>query len=482
MSFGLRRRAPHLAQTIAVKRAQVAFHNFASMGEPEKALAKYSAENARRAAILDANRDFVGSMTPFLEVGANVGHTSYLFANTFQSQGFALDISADALRFGQALPAIFGWSRRPFLVAGDALRLPFRDGSLRLVATFQTLSQFQDIQPVLAEIARVLQPGGIFYLAEEPIRRRLTLRLRRVPYVEQMKPWEIALHRHGWLDFIARDVIGAEQEESFGIRQNHRHGLGAWRAILCRHFTDLRFVTFARESGWANERAARAIRRFGSDSTVASMLGGTFAAFCRKPGDPPRGDPSPLLDCLACPDCGRPLDRAMDAAAFHCTGCPFFAPLDGGVLNLLPGQLREELFPSQWRPDTLDFSKQEHEQGLIAGFYQLEGENGARFRWMGPRAAVRLRKTRPGPENLRIRGFAHANQFLHGQPTLRLTANGHALGDFKIKRHGLFVIETPVPDAPEYLVDIAGSPVWRPEDEDRNLTITVSMIRLLPRE
>ena len=42
-------------------------------------------------------------MTPFLEIGANAGHTSYMLANDFGAEGYALDISADALRHGIAL-------------------------------------------------------------------------------------------------------------------------------------------------------------------------------------------------------------------------------------------------------------------------------------------------------------------------------------------------------------------------------------------
>ena len=42
-------------------------------------------------------------MTPFLEIGANAGHSSYMLANEFGASGFALDISADSLRHGRAL-------------------------------------------------------------------------------------------------------------------------------------------------------------------------------------------------------------------------------------------------------------------------------------------------------------------------------------------------------------------------------------------
>ena len=80
--------------------------------------------------------------------------------------------------------------RAPVRVAGDALQLPFADNSLRFVCAFQVLSQFMDIGSVFREVTRVLQPGGVFLFAEEPLRRKLSLRLYRCPYRESMKPWE----------------------------------------------------------------------------------------------------------------------------------------------------------------------------------------------------------------------------------------------------------------------------------------------------
>src|SRR5437879_1941009 len=88
------------AQSFSVKRAEVEFHNFASLGEPDRAVEVYAQENIRRAAVIRNHLKFIGQMSPFLEIGANAGHTSYLLANDFGAEGFALDISSDALRYG----------------------------------------------------------------------------------------------------------------------------------------------------------------------------------------------------------------------------------------------------------------------------------------------------------------------------------------------------------------------------------------------
>src|SRR5258706_7704455 len=134
------------AQALSVKRAQVEFHNFAALGEPERATAMFQRLNGDRAGVLRRNADYIGSMSPFLEIGANAGHTSYMLANEFGCEGFALDISADALRHGCALQKLWGLARAPVRVAGDAVNLPFHNGSLRMVLACQMLSQFMDIE------------------------------------------------------------------------------------------------------------------------------------------------------------------------------------------------------------------------------------------------------------------------------------------------------------------------------------------------
>lgn len=468
-------------QPMSVKRAQVEFHNFASLGEPERALRVYREENIRRGGLLSEYRQMVPSLTPFLEIGANAGHTSYYLANEWGAEGFALDLSADALVHGQYLKSAWNYEKSPVLIAGDAMRLPFRDGSLPFVMLFQTLSQFPDTHAVLAEVQRVLAPGGTFYFAEEPVRRRLTLGLYRAPYPDQMKPWEKRLFETGWLEFIARDVIGAGQEESFGIRQNHRHTLKDWWNILRSHFDSVHLVTFARDRGWANKQVARLIWRFGMDKAsarCASLLGATLAGFCRKAGELP--PPPPLMDLLACPDCSAPLlPSGRDELA--CRSCGYSSHRENGVFNLLGSKLRAELYPGT-RPDILNFSKPGHEAGLISGFSELEGEFGNRYRWIGAQAVARLPRLRPGPLLVRLRGYAHPDMFAIGRPKIDLTVNGVRLKSFRLDRPGLFVLEADLPHADDYTLSIDASPLWKPAIDDRWITVNLSEIRLAPRD
>ena len=463
------------AQPFAVKRAQVEFHNFASLGQPELNLRIYAEENTRRGTVIRRHLDFIGPMTPFLEIGANAGHSSYMLANEFGARGFALDLSADSLRHGRALMDTWKLEHAPIRVAGDAANLPFADSSLRMVCAFQMLSQFMDIESVFREVARVLQPGGVFLFAEEPLRRKLSLRLYRCPYYETMKPWERRLYDWGLLGFLVRDVIGAHQEESFGIRQNHTMGLKDWDTLAKKYFAEQEYDVFVPERGWG-ERIVKGAA--GSEWRAARMLGGTLAAILKKPGTPETGlDFDQFERFLRCPDCHSALACNSDET-LQCAKCGYESPNAGEVYNLLPSTERNELYPGE-RADIIDFSLPDHGRQLLEGWYDLEGVYGNKYRWIGAQASARLQRVKPGPQRLRIRG--HASQ--PGIPgEVRAVVNGVPAGAWKLDRTGLFILEADIPEAEEYLVEIAASPVFRVDTDDRAFTVNLSMIRLVDRD
>ncbi len=474
------------AQSGSVRRAQVEFHNFASLGEPERAIRVYAEENQRRGSVLHNHRRFIGEMTPYLEIGANAGHTSYMLSNEFGADGFALDISADALRHGIALMDRWKLAKAPVRVAGDALNLPFRDGSLRFVMTYQTLSQFMDIEKVFLEVKRVLTPGGVFLLAEEPLLRKLSLRLYRAPYWELMKPWERKLYQWGLLGYLVRDVIGAAQEENFGIRQNHSMYLGDWHRLIRKHFVAQEYEIFVPERGWGErwmKRLGVRLDPYGSVWRSAHLLGGTLAAVCRKAGDPPElaPDTDQFETFLRCPDCHQSLAREAPDT-LRCA-CGYSAANEGGVYNLLPARERLELYPGD-RDDIVDFSIPGHEAKLLGGFHELEGVYGGKYRWMGAGAArVRLKRVGEGPRRLRVRGHVTDGSFKQGSlPQIRATANGEALPAMTLDRTGIFVYEADVPDADEYRIELNASPAWSAPPDERRFTVIIGMVRLVPRD
>jgi hypothetical protein len=338
----------------------------------------------------------------------------------------------------------------------------------------QVLSQFMDIESVMLEVKRVLLPGGVFLFTEEPLRRLLSLRLYRAPYQARMKPWERKLFDWGLLGYLSRDVIGAEQEESFGIRQNHRMYLGDWRRLMARHFAEHRCEVFVPERGWGETLVKRAVL---SDWRAARLLGGTLAGMCRKGGLPqPEVAMAPFHTLLSCPDCHGAL--AYDSSGGLVCGCGFAARREDGVYNLLSSKLRAELYPGD-RADAIDFSLPGHEARLREGWYEMEGEYGNRYRWIGARATAVVCRVRPGPQRLRVRGFAHPGQFEKGQPVVELTANGRCVARQPLDRVGLFVIEGDLPDADVYTIEIAATPVWTIPEDDRIFSVNISMVRLV---
>jgi ubiquinone/menaquinone biosynthesis C-methylase UbiE len=471
------------AQSFSVKRAQVEFHNFASLGQPERNLRIYAEENQRRGEVIRNHREFVGAMTPFLEIGANAGHSSYMLANEFGASGFALDLSADSLRHGRVLMDAWELDRAPVRLAGDAVNLPFADESLRFVCAFQMLTQFMDIESVFREVTRVLQPGGVFLFAEEPLRRKLSLRLYRCAYYETMWPWERKLYDWGLLGYLVRDVIGARQEENFGIRQNHSMVLKQWHTLVRKYFTAFEYDIYVPERGWgerAMKRLAIALDPYGSEWRAAHLLGGTLAAVCRKAGEPPHLQEFDVLhfeDLLRCPDCHAAMTRGKDDV-LACVLCSYRAPNEEQVYNLLPSAERRELYPGE-RGDIIDFSLPGHERQLLDGWYDVEGVFGNKYRWIGARASARLRRVKPGPQRLRIRGHASPPAI---PAELRASINGVRAGVWKLDRPGLFVLEAGLDDSDDYLLEIEASPVWTVPTDDRTFSVNLSMIRLVDPE
>jgi hypothetical protein len=53
------------------------------------------------------------------------------------------------------------------------------------------------------------------------------------------------------------------------------------------------------------------------------------------------------------------------------------------------------------------------------------------------------------------------------------------VGTWKLDRPGVFILETDLPDAPEYTIEIQASPTWTAPTDDRTFTVNLSMIRLV---
>jgi ubiquinone/menaquinone biosynthesis C-methylase UbiE len=77
-----------------------------------------------------------------------------------------IDIAGPKLRRGAQLASA------PSLVLGDALRLPFPDGSFDRVMSICAIEHFDDGPRALSEMARVLAPGGELVMSADTLSRK----------------------------------------------------------------------------------------------------------------------------------------------------------------------------------------------------------------------------------------------------------------------------------------------------------------------
>ena len=96
-----------------------------------------------------------------LDVGAGGG----LFSASLAAAGceaVGLDASHPSLRAARRHTASLGAPTAPSYVAGDALRLPFADGSFDAAVCSEVLEHVSSPAALISAVARVLRPGGVF--------------------------------------------------------------------------------------------------------------------------------------------------------------------------------------------------------------------------------------------------------------------------------------------------------------------------------
>lgn len=95
-----------------------------------------------------------------LDVGCGAGFLSnHLAAAGFEVSG--LDASAESL----AVARRYDTTGRVRYEQGDAYELPYADGAFQVICAMDFLEHVEEPGRVVAECARVLQPGGLFFFA-----------------------------------------------------------------------------------------------------------------------------------------------------------------------------------------------------------------------------------------------------------------------------------------------------------------------------
>jgi SAM-dependent methyltransferase len=109
----------------------------------------------------------IGEGTLFLDAGAGFGRHAYEAARR-GARVVALDYAEAETTVTRATFAAMCEAgeitadRLAGVMRGDATRLPFRDGSFDVIVTSEVLEHIQNDVAALAELSRVLKPGGTF--------------------------------------------------------------------------------------------------------------------------------------------------------------------------------------------------------------------------------------------------------------------------------------------------------------------------------
>ncbi|MBI3185573.1 MAG: class I SAM-dependent methyltransferase [Myxococcales bacterium] len=161
------------------------FYRYAPLGRILRALQRAAIDRAR-----------VTRGQRVLDLGCGPADGTALLAQE-GAVAFGLDYSEGMLERARREPLVRG-----LLVRGDAGKLPFRAGSFEKVVCTNSFHHYPDHRAALAEIRRVLKPGGLLVLLDP----------------RRDNPFGLAV------DVVERRV--------FGLVEVHTHSLGDWRRLL----------------------------------------------------------------------------------------------------------------------------------------------------------------------------------------------------------------------------------------------------------
>lgn len=102
---------------------------------------------------------FIRPGSRILDLGCGTGRSALLLSRDLQAQVVGCDLSWKFLSVQESWQ---GASVRR--VSANATALPFRDGCVDAVAAFHFIEHVPDVESVLAEMCRVVRPGGVLIL------------------------------------------------------------------------------------------------------------------------------------------------------------------------------------------------------------------------------------------------------------------------------------------------------------------------------
>lgn len=167
-----------------------------------------------------------------LELGAYRHYSGHALAGETGAEVWLSDISAEALRAGCQAALGAGIDARANLCAADFHDLPFADGYFDLVYIASAVHHSRRPEVVLSELLRVVRPGGLLWLENEPVGREACFYQFNSNRPESYTDFEQRLAKLDLIRLISSPFPGTRPEEMFCMVENDRIPLDLYLETL----------------------------------------------------------------------------------------------------------------------------------------------------------------------------------------------------------------------------------------------------------
>jgi len=123
-----------------------------------------------------------------LDIATGTGDLAILMAQTNAEEIIGADISEGMMEVGRKKVTEKALDSRIKLVYGDSENLPFKDAYFDAITVAFGIRNFETLEKGLAEILRVLKPGGIFVILETSVPTKFPYKQGYTFYSKYMLP------------------------------------------------------------------------------------------------------------------------------------------------------------------------------------------------------------------------------------------------------------------------------------------------------